>query len=384
MVDYCRPRRRDGDDAGDTERRRGTRSDANVVRFRSTASSSSEKETIVLRNCRDLASVSFDALSPSGGGGVDDAAAALVRVDDGRVVVRPNRVLRCSNVNAFADECVRDAVLGALFARGEDDDGSNRRRRRRVVVLDLRSPREKKRDGRLAGARVSDVSVRGRRLGSAEGRSGNDAVDVEVVDSPLLPAPSFCADSSFAEYWLRVARRLVANRFDRSALRRETTRRVLAWIDAGGGLRLLYLVLVERERRTIGELLRRVVLALEDDDGAVLMHCSAGKDRTGLAATLLLRAVGVDWATLLEHYGMSTRLLDPNNDDERPNALWSSSSFRRELTSGSPPGVLDDVLSWLESEHGSVDAYLDHPELGFTEEWRERLRRQLTMPVSSW
>ena len=41
---------------------------------------------------------------------------------------------------------------------------------------------------------------------------------------------------------------------------------------------------------------------IADADGAALFHCTAGKDRTGWAAALLLHLAGVDDATILEDY----------------------------------------------------------------------------------
>jgi protein-tyrosine phosphatase len=41
---------------------------------------------------------------------------------------------------------------------------------------------------------------------------------------------------------------------------------------------------------------------LADADGPVLFHCTAGKDRTGWAAALLLHLAGVDDSTILEDY----------------------------------------------------------------------------------
>ena len=35
--------------------------------------------------------------------------------------------------------------------------------------------------------------------------------------------------------------------------------------------------------------------ALDEGDGALLIHCTAGKDRTGLLAALVQRALGVEW-----------------------------------------------------------------------------------------
>jgi protein-tyrosine phosphatase len=39
-----------------------------------------------------------------------------------------------------------------------------------------------------------------------------------------------------------------------------------------------------------------------ETDGAVLVHCEAGKDRTGVVVAALLRAVGVCRAAIIEDY----------------------------------------------------------------------------------
>ncbi len=54
----------------------------------------------------------------------------------------------------------------------------------------------------------------------------------------------------------------------------------------------------EGARAAFATLFRRIAEA----DGAVLFHCTAGKDRTGWAAALLLHLAGVDDATILEDY----------------------------------------------------------------------------------
>jgi protein-tyrosine phosphatase len=48
-----------------------------------------------------------------------------------------------------------------------------------------------------------------------------------------------------------------------------------------------------------------IVGALSDiasADGAVIVHCAAGKDRTGVVVALALAAVGVEWDAILEDY----------------------------------------------------------------------------------
>jgi protein-tyrosine phosphatase len=54
---------------------------------------------------------------------------------------------------------------------------------------------------------------------------------------------------------------------------------------------------VEGAREAFGTLLRAIA-----DGGVALFHCTAGKDRTGWAAAMLLHLAGVDDATILEDY----------------------------------------------------------------------------------
>ena len=57
---------------------------------------------------------------------------------------------------------------------------------------------------------------------------------------------------------------------------------------------------------------RRVLLAVmqhDYSDGAVLWHCSEGKDRCGMTTALILEALGVDRKTILEDY-LKTNLVN--------------------------------------------------------------------------
>ena len=52
-------------------------------------------------------------------------------------------------------------------------------------------------------------------------------------------------------------------------------------------------------------------LILKTEEGAVLWHCSQGKDRTGIGAALILGALGADTETIVEDF-------DRSNDSYRP------------------------------------------------------------------
>jgi len=104
----------------------------------------------------------------------------------------------------------------------------------------------------------------------------------------------------------------------------------------------------------------------------LLFHCSAGKDRTGFGAALLLTALGVPWDDVMQDY-LAT------------NALW-----RREIAQNfeMPDPILNTLLSAHEGlltaafaairrEYGSVDAYLSQA-IALTDRARENLRARLT------
>lgn len=50
----------------------------------------------------------------------------------------------------------------------------------------------------------------------------------------------------------------------------------------------------------------------EKENAPLLFHCSAGKDRTGIAAALLLLALGVDRETVTEDYMLSAEHITKN------------------------------------------------------------------------
>ena len=63
-----------------------------------------------------------------------------------------------------------------------------------------------------------------------------------------------------------------------------------------------YLRMLEAQAVLFGELIR---LIGQDEHHAVVIHCTAGKDRTGLGAALLLGAVGVSEAVIVEDYALT-------------------------------------------------------------------------------
>lgn len=115
--------------------------------------------------------------------------------------------------------------------------------------------------------------------------------------------------------------------------------------------------------------------AIARTDGAVLVHCAAGKDRTGVVVALALDATGVDRGTIVADY-LATR----ERIEEVMARLVSSPTYRAELeghdaqTHAPRPGTMQRVLELVDARGGSA-AWLSANGLGDSD--LERLRQRL-------
>jgi protein-tyrosine phosphatase len=111
--------------------------------------------------------------------------------------------------------------------------------------------------------------------------------------------------------------------------------------------------------------------AADPSTQAVLFHCSAGKDRTGFGAALLLTALGVAWDDVLADYMATNRLWQPPEDlfERLPEAVTSVLLRVHE-------DLLVLAFDTIRADHGTVDAYLE-ARLGLDAPARERLRAAL-------
>jgi protein-tyrosine phosphatase len=97
-----------------------------------------------------------------------------------------------------------------------------------------------------------------------------------------------------------------------------------------------------------------------DDALPALVHCSAGKDRTGVVIALVLAVLGVPDELIAADYALSGLYLDP---DQTPaiGQLSASTGLGEELTRAllsSPPELILEILDRVRATAGSVDAYL--------------------------
>lgn len=97
-------------------------------------------------------------------------------------------------------------------------------------------------------------------------------------------------------------------------------------------------------------------------DGRVLFHCAAGKDRTGVAAALLLELAGVEDADIVEDYRQSAELLATAFADPRAREAQSRPAKLDEATMqkllGSEPEYIADALAYMRGRWGSARGYM--------------------------
>lgn len=118
----------------------------------------------------------------------------------------------------------------------------------------------------------------------------------------------------------------------------------------------LYVRALRERRQAIRDVL--TVIA-EVGDGIVLFHCTAGKDRTGIIAALLLANAGVKTATIIEDYALTGRMIAPMIEDILATAVAQGADpekFRPLLACD--PATMAATIAHIQDEYRSVGDYL--------------------------
>ncbi|WP_428313018.1 tyrosine-protein phosphatase [Hydrocarboniphaga sp.] len=127
--------------------------------------------------------------------------------------------------------------------------------------------------------------------------------------------------------------------------------------------------------RAFAATLRSLFDHLLNERGPLLIHCAAGKDRTGFVCAMILHALGVARQTIEADYMLSdrhfgrARIAAILQAGEGPLPA-SVDAFRVRME------YLDEVFACIEREHRGVDAYLEQ-HAGLTQTRREQLQGRL-------
>ena len=115
------------------------------------------------------------------------------------------------------------------------------------------------------------------------------------------------------------------------------------------------------------------LLSLDPEDGAVLWHCTQGKDRAGSASAMLLAALGADKDLIMADFTLSKDYYDPMTS-RIPVETDVQRNVINTLISANPE-AFEKTLDKVDAEYGSLRNYLTEC-LGVTPEMMKILRKR--------
>jgi len=134
-------------------------------------------------------------------------------------------------------------------------------------------------------------------------------------------------------------------------------------------------------------------LVLDQSNWPILIHCSAGKDRAGVATALILEALGVDRATIMEDFLLTNEVGKSEKkalvlSKERKKS-GSGRNFGKGPSAdawfpivGVRPEMLEAFYTSVDEKYGSMDAFLT--ELGVDPNARIALAASLASDQPTW
>jgi protein-tyrosine phosphatase len=223
------------------------------------------------------------------------------------------------------------------------------RRRGLTDVVDLRSDVESMSEGPGPITREDGVTVHHHSLFTDTGRADSDGVDPNGADTAASSVDTATAPAA-ALPWVGRKPSAVHDIPDTSYY-------------------LSYLV--DRPDSVLAAL--RVIA---DADGATLVHCAAGKDRTGTVVALALLVAGADPTAVIADYAASSERIERVVQRLMATRTYADNLRNRPLDSHrSRPETMQGVIEHLDTEHGGVEKLL--ATIGWTPADTVRLRAKL-------
>jgi protein-tyrosine phosphatase len=253
----------------------------------------------------------------------------LPTTDGGRTV--PGRILRSDNLQTLSRDDVRRLV---------DEIGLRQ-------VIDLRTTAEILLEGRGPLRDVPEVTHLHFSLLPERGHH-TDVFAVEEEDDPRAGLPAGWAESLLP-------------------------RQVAAHDEGEPPAVRSYLGYLGQRADNVVAALRALTAA---GDGASVVHCAAGKDRTGVVCALALAVAGVPHDEIVADYGMTADVIDALVAKLAASPTYAEDMVTRDVASHTPRAeTMDRVLTLLDERHGGPAGWLDAH--GFGDYQQAALRARL-------
>ena len=188
------------------------------------------------------------------------------------------------------------------------------------------------RSNHLGHLTASDVEV-------VRGLGVRSAFDFRGVEERAAAA---CVIEEIAVHSLPIEPTVVA------ALRARLQARALSSADALEIMRESYRNYVRQNTHSFRELFAHLL----EDRAPLVIHCTAGKDRTGFACALLLQALGVPADVIAEDYLLTNRFYrrDPNSSPDLPDDV-------RQAIGSVEASFLAAGLDTVRADYGDLEDY---------------------------
>lgn len=110
--------------------------------------------------------------------------------------------------------------------------------------------------------------------------------------------------------------------------------------------------------------------------GATLVHCAAGKDRTGTVVALALSVAGAERGAIIDDYAASSERMEAILERLLGSQTYAENLRDRPLSSHlTHPETMETFLDYVDSEYGGVAPLLSR--IGWTDDDSGRLRAKL-------
>lgn len=146
----------------------------------------------------------------------------------------------------------------------------------------------------------------------------------------------------------------------------------------------IYRLIVEQHAARLADAVRIIA---DSGTNPVLVHCAAGKDRTGLVIALALLAAGVEREHVVRDYAASEENLGSGWTEKMlatvvaNHGLATVEENLREIIAASPAAVLETTLDLIDARYGSAAGLLTAH--GFSDTDVARLRDVLTTSTAT-
>lgn len=133
-------------------------------------------------------------------------------------------------------------------------------------------------------------------------------------------------------------------------------------------------VIAAHDQETVRQVLK---ILSETEKGAVIFHCTEGKDRTGFVALFVLYLLGVDLEVIRKDYLASNEILTEYRAarDKEFQEAGKGLTFRANMRvlSSASDSLFDTILLTIEKEYGDLETYV-RDVLNVTSELEDKLR----------